>query len=191
MPSDVKSSLSWKRCGVCKRDLGFDKPYYVCSVSTCTSGRNHPIFCSVDCFNQHVPVLRHRDAWAEQKRSPTRSQWEAEQALFPDNPRPKPDPDAAPAAPPPRRIIVEKKVELTPSQVQAQAEAEAARALEAEVLVVASKLKAYVKAKSGMNTSESVLEKLSEIIRDHTDRAIEHARFAGRRTVMDRDFTGR
>ncbi len=183
MPIDVKTSLFWKRCGVCKRDLGFDKPYYICSVSTCTASRHHPVFCSVDCFNQHVPVLRHRDAWAEQKRSPTRSQWEAEQALFPDHPRV--EASGEPAAPPPRRIIVEKKPEPpTPARV-------AAEALEREVLVVASKLKAYVKAKSGMNTSDAVIEKLSDMIRDQTDRAIEHARFAGRRTVMDKDYTGR
>jgi hypothetical protein len=42
-----------------------------------------------------------------------------------------------------------------------------------------------------MNTSDAVMEKLSDLVREHTDRAIEHARFAGRRTVMDRDFTGR
>ena len=53
---------------------------------------------------------------------------------------------------------------------------------------VASKLKAYVRARSGMNTSEAVLDELSRIVREHTDRAIEHARLEGRRTVMDRDF---
>lgn len=57
-----------------------------------------------------------------------------------------------------------------------------------EVLVVASKLKNYIRAKSGMNTSGSVLEKLSEQIRGLCDQAIERARADGRKTVMDRDF---
>jgi histone H3/H4 len=56
------------------------------------------------------------------------------------------------------------------------------------VLVVASRLKAYIRARSGMNTSESVLDELSQIVREHTDRAIEQARADGRKTVMDRDF---
>lgn len=59
----------------------------------------------------------------------------------------------------------------------------------AEVLVVASKLKNYIKAKSGMNTSASVLDALSEKLRHLCDQAIENAKREGRKTVMDRDFT--
>lgn len=59
---------------------------------------------------------------------------------------------------------------------------------EKEVLVVASKLKNYIRSKSGMNTSGSVLEKLSDQIRGMCDQAIERARADGRKTVMDRDF---
>lgn len=59
---------------------------------------------------------------------------------------------------------------------------------EKEVLVVASKLKNYIRSKSGMNTSASVMEKLSEQVRNLCDRAIERARADGRKTVMDRDF---
>src|SRR5205085_7721146 len=77
--TETKPSLSWKRCGVCKRELGFEAEFYECSVSTCTSGRSHPVFCSVTCWEQHVPVMRHRDAWAEQKRSPSRGPWESGQ----------------------------------------------------------------------------------------------------------------
>lgn len=60
-----------------------------------------------------------------------------------------------------------------------------------EVLVVVSKLKAYIKAKADMNTSGDVLEMLSDIIRNHADLAIEHARNDGRKTVMARDFVRR
>ena len=59
---------------------------------------------------------------------------------------------------------------------------------ENEVLVVASKLKAYIKEKSGMKTSASVLEVLSNRIRQLCDQAIETADRDGRKTVLDRDF---
>lgn len=58
----------------------------------------------------------------------------------------------------------------------------------AEVLVVASKLKNYIKAQSGMNTSSAVMEALSDKIRQMCDNAIENAKREGRKTVMDRDF---
>lgn len=57
-----------------------------------------------------------------------------------------------------------------------------------EVLVVVSKLKAYIKSKADMNTSGNVAEKLSELVRSQTDKAIENAKKSGRKTVMDRDF---
>ena len=57
-----------------------------------------------------------------------------------------------------------------------------------EVLVVASKLKNYIRAKSGMNTSAAVMGALSGRIRQLCDQAIENARREGRKTVMDRDF---
>lgn len=57
-----------------------------------------------------------------------------------------------------------------------------------EVLVVASKLKNYIRAQSGMNTSSAVMEALSNRIRGLCDQAIENAKREGRKTVMDRDF---
>lgn len=177
MTTDARTAPSWKRCGVCKRDLGFDTDFYECSVSTCTSARSHPVFCSIGCWDQHVPVMRHRDAWAEQKRSPTRAHWEASRALFGDA-------TAGPAAPTAtasahRRIVVDGRSTAPLATGPTPAE---------DVLVVASKLKAYIRARSGMNTADSVLDELSHVIREHADRAIEHARVEGRRTVMDRDF---
>lgn len=57
-----------------------------------------------------------------------------------------------------------------------------------EVLVVASKLKAYIRDASGMNTSASVMPALSDKLRDMCRQAIENAKNDGRKTVMDRDF---
>lgn len=57
-----------------------------------------------------------------------------------------------------------------------------------EVLVVASKLKTYIREKSGMNTSAAVLDALSAKVRALCDQAIDNAKREGRKTVMDRDF---
>ena len=58
-----------------------------------------------------------------------------------------------------------------------------------EVLVVASKIKSYIKAEADMKTSASVLAALSDKIRAMCDGAIESARNDGRKTVLDRDFS--
>ena len=58
-----------------------------------------------------------------------------------------------------------------------------------EVLVVASKVKGYIRQKSEMKTSASVLEALSDRIRNMCDQAMENARNDGRKTVLDRDFS--
>ncbi|HEY8945215.1 MAG TPA: hypothetical protein VIM73_13180, partial [Polyangiaceae bacterium] len=57
-----------------------------------------------------------------------------------------------------------------------------------EVLVVVSKLKAYIRARSGMNTSDAVSEVLSDHLRRLCDDAVSHASGEGRKTVLDRDF---
>jgi histone H3/H4 len=57
-----------------------------------------------------------------------------------------------------------------------------------ESLVVASKLKTYIREKSGMNTSSAVIDAISDKIRHLCDTAIEAAKKDGRKTVMDRDF---
>ena len=59
-----------------------------------------------------------------------------------------------------------------------------------EVLVVASKVKNYIKDKGDMKTSASVLTALSDRIRSMCDEAVENARSDGRKTVLDRDFGG-
>ena len=59
---------------------------------------------------------------------------------------------------------------------------------EDEVLVVASKLKNYIRSASGMNTAGNVPEVLSDLIRKICDQAIANAKSDGRKTVKDRDF---
>lgn len=57
-----------------------------------------------------------------------------------------------------------------------------------DTLVVASKVKQYIKGKSEMNVSASTLEALTDMVKKACDGAIEKARQDGRKTVMDRDF---
>jgi len=57
-----------------------------------------------------------------------------------------------------------------------------------DVLIVASKLKVFIKAKYDMNTSGNVMERLSDLVREICDDAAEQARIEGRKTIMDRDF---
>jgi histone H3/H4 len=59
---------------------------------------------------------------------------------------------------------------------------------DSELLVVVSKLKAYIRTKSEMNTAGNVAPRLSALVRGLCDQAIEKARADGRKTVMDRDF---
>lgn len=58
-----------------------------------------------------------------------------------------------------------------------------------QVLVVASKVKAFIKEKSGMNTSASVIDALTKIVENECNKAIENAQKDKRKTVMDRDFS--
>jgi histone H3/H4 len=57
-----------------------------------------------------------------------------------------------------------------------------------EVIVVASKVKGYIKSQGDMKTSANVLQALSNKIRSLCDEAIETARSDGRKTVLDRDI---
>jgi histone H3/H4 len=57
-----------------------------------------------------------------------------------------------------------------------------------ETLVVTSKIKKYIKEKSGMSTSSNLADALSDKIRTLCDQAISNAQSAKRKTVMDRDL---
>ena len=58
----------------------------------------------------------------------------------------------------------------------------------ADILVVSSKVKKFVREKSGMNTSAEVLESLSQKVEQICLEAIERARSDGRKTVKGRDL---
>ena len=60
--------------------------------------------------------------------------------------------------------------------------------VETDVLVVVSKVRKYIHDRSGLNTSASAYDALTEKIQRLCDAAIETAKADGRKTVMDRDF---
>jgi hypothetical protein len=61
-------------CSACKKAIPMGARYYRCSVSTCNSGRMKLSFCSVRCWDVHLPEARHRDAGAiEEIARPARS----------------------------------------------------------------------------------------------------------------------
>ncbi len=60
----------WRRCSACKKDIALSAVYWVCSVSTCNRARTALVFCSVDCWEIHLPTERHREAWAVEARAP-------------------------------------------------------------------------------------------------------------------------
>ena len=109
--------------------------------------------------------MKHRDAYPEDGQSPS-----LEEYL-----RTEGEADASPA----RRIIVSPTGPRT-GEVNGE--------LPQDILIVASKLKDYVRAKAGLSTSQNVLDKLSDIVRRHVDAAIVKAMNDGRKTLMDRDF---
>jgi hypothetical protein len=180
--SALSEEQIWRRCNLCKAAIGFEQEYFVCSVSTCNRKRTGLFFCSLGCFEAHLPTARHRDAWAEPQRAPSaavaRAEREAEEAEARGAPAAGAD---VGGAAPQRRIVVGTRSEAAqPSPEQTEAEA--------EVLVVVSKLKKYVRDRSGMNTSDGVLALLSDHLRALCNDAIRQAGLEGRRTVLDRDF---
>ncbi|HKO47138.1 MAG TPA: hypothetical protein VJV79_05405 [Polyangiaceae bacterium] len=168
----------FRLCTSCKKQIGFGADYMQCSVSTCNRNKLAQFFCSLTCWDAHLPEARHRDAWAEPMKAPTREAFRREQQEEQER-------EARSSARESRESAMSDDAEKRRRVVGTQA---AAQDLPEDVLVVVSKLKAYVKARSGMNTSDGVVDVLSAEIRKLCDAAIEVAQADGRKTVLDRDF---
>ncbi|MFZ4405216.1 MAG: hypothetical protein ACOYOK_14035 [Pseudobdellovibrionaceae bacterium] len=63
----------WKKCSACKKPIDWGKKYFICSVSTCNGQRTGYVFCSVGCFETHVPGAKHRNAGAIEKMAPKKT----------------------------------------------------------------------------------------------------------------------
>lgn len=173
----------WKKCSSCKKEIPFSSKYYACNVSTCNGKRTGYVFCSVPCFERHLPGARHKDAFAIEEKSPSvqeASHDSAASAQAGSSPA-STQSQAASNLNPTRRIIVQKN---STSGSQASAN----HPVPKETLIVASKLKNYIKQRADMNTSTNVMDVLSDKVRALCDEAIDKAREEGRKTVLDRDF---
>jgi hypothetical protein len=193
----VSDERVYRLCSSCRKPIPYQTVYWACSVSTCNRKRTGLYFCSVACWDVHLPEARHREAWAEERRAPSREEAAREDAADehagappprapapppPRAPTPAPAPAPSPAPPaeaPARRVVVAPRPAPAPAP-----EVEAPR----EVLVVVSKLKSYVRAATGMNTSDGVIDVLSDHLRRLADAAARVAAGDGRKTIMDRDF---
>lgn len=155
----------WKKCNICKKEIGFGAVYHVCSVSTCRGERLGLVFCSVDCWDGHLGDARHRDPWSEEKRAPTQAETLPEHKTSIPNQEPQ------------RRIV-------TPSPVSQASP----KKTEVETLVVVSRVKDLIHEQSGFNTSQCAIDALTKAVMRECQNAIENAQVSGRKTVMGRDF---
>jgi len=172
----VSEAEFFRLCTTCKKPIAFGASYMQCSVSTCNRNKLAQFFCTLACWDAHVPEARHRDAWAEPMKAPSREAFLREQ-------REEQEREAKSAARESRESAMTDEADKRRRIVGAPSED-----LPQDVLVVVSKLKAYVKARSGMNTSDAVVDVLSTKLRKLCDAAIEVAQADGRKTVLDRDF---
>jgi hypothetical protein len=152
----------WRRCSACKQPIGFGATYWICNVSTCNRERTALAFCSVTCWEVHLPGANHRESWALERTAPASA--------------------AAAAGAQPSQ-----GARSTVRRVQGPAPSPTSQP-PAEILIVASRLKDYIRARSGFNTSEGVLAPLSDRVRRICEEAIRNATREGRRTVLDRDI---
>ena len=115
--------------------------------------------------------MRHREAYAVEKTAPTRAGWQRQGAEASEKRRAEN-----------ARRLVEGESTTTPQELESVDNAPR------ETLIVVSKLKKYIRARSGMNTSDTVLPALSEHVRRLCDEAIRNAGASERKTVLDRDI---
>lgn len=157
----------FKRCSTCKTPIPFGAKYYACSVSTCRRGPIALFFCSVPCWDAHVPEARHRDAWAEEETAPAQAE-----AVVPREEK--------------RRVVA---VGARAASSTAESSLGSDDGIEGdEILVVVSKLKAFVKAQGNMSTSDGVFSILSNHLRALSVKALRSAAQNERKTVLARDF---
>src|SRR5262245_8174811 len=138
---------TWKHCNMCKSPIAFQAEYFVCSVSTCNRKRTGLNFCSLPCFEAHLPTARHRDAWAERETAPSASEWRATLAAEAATAG-----SGTPAPPAASATGAARHAEARPAPPPPKPEGPAD---EHEILIVVSKLKKYVRDWSGMNTSDA------------------------------------
>lgn len=185
----------WLLCSACRKGIPYGSVHWVCSVSTCNRSRTRLVFCSVACWDSHLSTVRHRESWAVEERAPGRGEVDEHPAApVPDNARDNvraSPPRASAPAPVPATTRVDSPSSARPAATSVTAHA-GGPALSSsydhdDVLVVISKVKKYIRDRSGMNTSDGIVEALGDHVRSICDEAVRAAAQDGRKTVLDRD----
>lgn len=166
----------WRKCSSCKKEIAYGAPYYRCSVSTCQHERTGYRFCSVQCWDVHLGFQRHRSAFAEEARAPSRE--EASEVLVAEA-----SSETSTLPRDPVKKIIEAKA---PSSAISPRGPTALP--ETETLVVVSKVKGLIREQVGFNTSECCIDALTKKVVEACLEGIKHAQAAGRKTVMGRDI---
>ena len=60
----------WRRCSACKESIRLGARYWTCNVSTCNQKRTGLVFCTVSCWEVHLPTANHRETWAVECTAP-------------------------------------------------------------------------------------------------------------------------
>jgi len=176
----------WSKCSSCKKEIGYSSRYYVCSVSSCNTKRTGYRFCSVSCFETHVPGARHKNAGAVEEQSPVKSQpspqWSASPVQKSEAPKKPIVQQSAQETPRPstgvkRRIV--SGSQGNPRRVTTESD---------EILIIASRFKEFMKTQSDLNCSQAVMTALSNHVRMIAMQAADNARDQGRKTLMEYDF---
>ena len=171
-------STFWRKCSLCKKEIPFGAKYFACSVSTCKHPRTGFQFCSVECWDGHLGIVHHREAWAEEAIAPARAD-DADQPVLERRP--------------PIKMMIEKKImepKATEGRLEAGISAPAQPAGELGTLVVVTRIKQLIRDRSGFNTSQDCIDALSGHVVELCMKGIESARADRRKTVMSRDIKG-
>ncbi len=97
------TTTDWRKCNICKKSISFGQKFWICNVSTCNRRRTWLRFCSVDCYDAHLPGLNHRESWAQEEKAPSAEVWsqyvgkEGEDAVWPPQVKAKAKDEEAPA----------------------------------------------------------------------------------------------
>jgi hypothetical protein len=189
---------TWLKCTECKTDIPYGGRHYLCSVSTCKRSKMRLVFCSVVCWDSHLSTVRHREAWAEDAVAPTKEAWQRELAEQDTEPRrdtppqgvgsPAPAPVVRSASPAPAPAVRRVVGDASPAvAAQLEGNVKLSDVTDKDILIVVSKMKKYIKDRSGFNCSDAVAEYLSDHVRAVCDDAIRNAARDERKTVLDRD----
>jgi histone H3/H4 len=92
-------------------------------------------------------------------------------------------PNVAPPPPAVRRVVGD----ASPATAAAAEGVKLADVVDKDILIVVSKMKKYIRDRSGFNCSDAVAEVLSDHVRAICDDSIRAAGRDGRKTVLDRD----